>query len=86
MRNNFSGGIEMKSFYQYILTFRGEKQLSEIGRLAEWVFQDESFPKQSCNYREITDYLEWTSPYVGALQIFDEVWNRYEEHYKQDSF
>lgn len=76
----------MKSFYEYLLTYRGEKKQSEIGKLAEWIFNDEAFPKQSINYRALSDYLESIMPYIGALQAFDEAWKQYEERYKQDSF
>lgn len=67
----------MRSFYHFILTYRGKKQPTEQSRLADCVFYDASFPKQSTDYHEISDYLEWNSPFTNALQVFDEIWDEY---------
>lgn len=68
----------MKTFYEFILTYRGKLSADDKCKLADWVFQDHDFPKQSTNYSEISDYLEWNSPFVNALSIFDELWEIYE--------
>lgn len=59
------------------MTFRGMKVPNEKCELAEWVFRDHDFPKHSDDYNEISDYLEWNSPFPDALRTFDEVWDSY---------
>ncbi|HLR75032.1 MAG TPA: YozE family protein [Virgibacillus sp.] len=67
----------MRTFYQYVLTYRGKLKDDDESRLAEWIFLDHDFPKQSKSYDEISQYLEWTSPFLGALTVFDELWEKY---------
>lgn len=69
----------MKTFYQYILTFRGKKKPDEKSKLADVIFYDHDFPKFSNDYNEISNYLEWNSPFPNALTIFDEIWEKYNE-------
>ncbi|MGY0691721.1 YozE family protein [Virgibacillus sp. FSP13] len=70
----------MRSFYHYMMTFRGKKQPDDISRLADWIFYDHDFPKHSTDYTEISNYLEWNSPFTNALQAFDDVWELYKTH------
>ena len=65
------------TFYQFLLTHRGEVTPTEKGRLAEWAFHDFGFPKYSTRYDEISEYLELNSPFPEALQVFDELWELY---------
>lgn len=67
----------MRSFYQFLMTFRGKKKADEESRLADWAFLDHDFPKHSMDYHELTDYLEFNSPFPSALQVFDRLWDRY---------
>ncbi|WP_164668812.1 YozE family protein [Virgibacillus doumboii] len=67
----------MRSFYHYMMTYRGKKQADDISRLADWMFHDHDFPKHSADYDEISDYLEWNSPFVNALNVFDQLWDAY---------
>lgn len=67
----------MKTFYQHLLTFRGKKVPDDKSQLADWAFYDHDFPKHSNDYDEISDYLEWNSPFPAALRTFDEVWELY---------
>ncbi|WP_079709650.1 YozE family protein [Paraliobacillus ryukyuensis] len=69
----------MRSFYQYMMRFRGAKQVTNETRLADWIFHDHSFPKQSRSYDEISRYLEWNIPFTEALQVFDRLWEQYQE-------
>ncbi|GIP61839.1 YozE family protein [Virgibacillus pantothenticus] len=70
----------MRSFYHFLMTYRGKKQPDDQSRLADWAFHDHHFPKQSTNYSEISDYLEWNSPFPTALTVFDELWETYTMH------
>ena len=67
----------MKTFYQHLMTFRGKIKPDDKSKLAEWAFLDHDFPKHSNDYDEISDYLEWNSPFPNALRTFDEIWDLY---------
>lgn len=61
-----------------MMTFRGKVHPDEESQLADWMFKDHNFPKQSTSYDEISRYLEWNIPFQHALRTFDDLWNRYE--------
>lgn len=66
-----------RSYYLYIKTQIGVK--SNIGALANHIADDLSFPKQSKDYNEISDYLE-KNPYLNiSLDTFDESFSNYTE-------
>lgn len=71
----------MRSFYHYALTYRGKKEPDDKSRLADWMFYDHDFPKQSTDYHEISQYLEWNSPFPNALAVFDQLWEAYKLDY-----
>ncbi|TQS74362.1 YozE family protein [Ornithinibacillus gellani] len=68
----------MQTFYQFLMTYRGKLKPDDESRLAEWAFLDHLFPKYSTSYQEISDYLEWNSPFSTALVVFDALWEKYE--------
>ncbi|PAF19514.1 hypothetical protein CHH69_01900 [Terribacillus saccharophilus] len=68
----------MRSFYHFMMTYRGRKKPTDESLLADWMFGDHNFPKHSSSYDEISEYLEWNSPFHGALQVFDRLWRSYE--------
>lgn len=70
------------TFYQFMMTLRGKLVADEKSKLADWMFKDHDFPKHSNNYHEISDYLEWNTPFHNALMVFDEVWAIYEANHK----
>ncbi|MGP4107139.1 YozE family protein [Virgibacillus sp. L01] len=67
----------MRSFYHYMMTHRGKKIADDESRLADWIFYDHDFPKHSIDYDEISNYLEWNSPFANALSVFDQLWDIY---------
>ncbi|MEC5422524.1 YozE family protein [Virgibacillus sp. C22-A2] len=67
----------MRSFYHFLMTYRGKKTPDDNSRLADWAFFDHNFPKQSIDYDEISNYLEWNSPFSNALVTFDDLWDIY---------
>ncbi|WP_100010837.1 YozE family protein [Lentibacillus sediminis] len=71
----------MKTFYQFLLTHRGKKRPDDHSRLADWAFFDHNFPKYSADYNEISEYLEWNSPFPNALKAFDQLWGEYTQNY-----
>lgn len=68
----------MKTFYQHLMTFRGKRVPDDKSRLADWAFFDHDFPKHSDDYDELSNYLEWNSPFANALRTFDEIWELYQ--------
>ncbi|EEL50710.1 hypothetical protein bcere0022_18630 [Bacillus cereus Rock3-44] len=49
---------------------------NEVSNLAEAMYDDLSFPKQSEDYDEISSYLE-LSGLLDSMSIFDEAWELY---------
>ncbi|WP_102027256.1 YozE family protein [Salirhabdus sp. Marseille-P4669] len=67
-----------RSFYHFMMKYRGMHKHAEERKFADWLFQDHSFPKHSSTYDEISQYLEWNSPFPSALSLFDRLWSVYE--------
>lgn len=67
----------LQTFYQFIITYRGRKKPNDESLLADWAFSDHDFPKQSTDYDELSDYLEWNSPFTNAITTFDKLWEDY---------
>lgn len=65
------------TFYEYLMKFRSPVENDDVTRLANLVFQDRSFPKQSQDYQEVSNYLETSSNFYFKLTIFDEIWRDY---------
>ena len=65
------------TFYQYLMKFRAPAEQDDVTRLANLVFQDSTFPKQSKNYHEISSYLETSANFYFNLTIFDKIWQDY---------
>ena len=68
-----------KSFYQYLMTERNDNSSEQIAKFANDAFFDQSFPKQSQNYQEISNYLELNGSYLPSMTIFDQAWESYLE-------
>jgi len=65
----------MKSFYHFVLTYRGARD--EKGAFAEAVFNDLSFPKTSTDFHELSAYIEMQADSTMATHVFDEIWEEY---------
>ncbi|WP_208590994.1 YozE family protein [Gracilibacillus suaedae] len=72
----------MKSFYHFMMRYRGNKQLDDARRLADWMFYDHDFPKHSNDYYEISSYLEWHTPFPEAAATYDHLWEEYIDEVK----
>ncbi|AYC29450.1 YozE family protein [Paenisporosarcina cavernae] len=66
-----------KSFYQFVLTFRGAK--TSEGVFAEAMFEDLSFPKQSRSFSEVSRYIEELADERLSASQFDALWSKYQE-------
>lgn len=64
----------MHSFYRYLMTERNTKSTDSIAQFANNAFYDQSFPKQSVDYDEISKYLEENASYLPSMTIFDDAW------------
>lgn len=71
-----------KSFYQFVLTFRGGDLADQKVNFAENVFFDHSFPKQSSSFHELSNYIETKGDENLLISTFDELWELYEESTK----
>ncbi|MFD1171759.1 YozE family protein [Oceanobacillus picturae] len=69
----------MRSFYHYLMTYRGKKRPDDKSQLADWAFYDHNFPRHSTEYDELSSYLEWNSPFATALVTFDALWDDYKK-------
>ncbi|MEG0255693.1 MAG: YozE family protein [Vagococcus sp.] len=69
-----------RSFYHYVQTFRGKTHQTDESKLAEDIFHDLQFPKQSHSYDEISHYLETNAYYIPNMDIFDSLWEHYIEN------
>ena len=65
------------SFYRYLMTQRKPTDADEVEQFANNAFLDSSFPKQSTDFEEISQYLEENAEYLPSMTIFDSVWQRY---------
>lgn len=68
-----------RSFYHYMMRFRGDLNEGPEKKLADWMFHEHSFPKQPATYDELSAYLEYHSPFPGALAAFDHLYDSYLE-------
>ena len=67
----------MKTFYQFLMTFRQPNNIDAITKFANDAFHDHGFPKQSTDYHELSQYLELNGVYLEAMSVFDEAWEKY---------
>lgn len=70
-----------KSFYEFVLTFRGGQTNDAKTRFAETAFLDHSFPKSSTSFDEISSYIETIADEDMTTQTFDELWDLYAAKY-----
>lgn len=66
-----------KSFYLYVLTFRGGDYSDQKVRFAEEMFPEHNFPKQSTDFEELSTYIESFATDNLTTEAFDELWALY---------
>lgn len=67
----------LKSFYHFLMKFRHPKPKNAISQFANDAYLDHSFPKNSEEYEEISNYLELNGHYLPSMVVFDEAWELY---------
>ncbi|MEK5231989.1 YozE family protein [Lysinibacillus sp. FSL K6-0232] len=68
-----------KSFYLYVLAFRGGDWSDPKVRFAEEMFHEHNFPKQSTDFNELSSYIESYATENLTTEAFDALWALYEE-------
>ncbi|WP_353990332.1 YozE family protein [Pediococcus argentinicus] len=68
-----------KTFYQYLMTQRNPESSEEVANFANNAFFDQSFPKQSKDFEELSQYLELNGNYLHNMSVFDLAWQQYLE-------
>lgn len=69
-----------KSFYTWLMTQRNPKSNESVAILADLVFNETNFPKQSSDFDEVSRYLEEQTSFSFSLGLFDEIWEEYQAH------
>ncbi|MFJ7736591.1 YozE family protein [Lysinibacillus sp. NPDC097287] len=72
-----------KSFYLFVLTFRGGDWSDPKVRFAEEVFYEHNFPKQCMDFNELSSYIEMYATENLTTETFDNLWDLYEEYVKR---
>lgn len=68
-----------KSFYQFVLTFRGGGKNDDKAVFAEAMFDDLSFPKEDKEYDALSRYVEERADEAMQSVIFDDLYALYVE-------
>ena len=68
-----------ESFYRFLMTQRDPDSTDEVAQFANNAEHDSSFPKQSQDYEEISDYLELNAGYLPSMSVFDRAFEMYRE-------
>lgn len=67
-----------RSFYNWLMTHRNNVSANEIQHFANNAFLDLTFPKQSMDFDEISNYLEENTSYLMSMTTFDKAWDMYQ--------
>ncbi|TWT10414.1 YozE family protein [Streptococcus sp. sy004] len=69
-----------KSFYTWLMTQRNPKSQEAVAILADFVFDDSTFPKHTNEFEVISRYLEDEASFAFNLSEFDRIWEDYLAH------
>ncbi|WP_203248860.1 YozE family protein [Sporosarcina beigongshangi] len=72
-----------RSFYRFVLSFRGGGKGDLNALFAESVFNDLSFPKEEKAFDPLSRYIEEKADPQMPSAIFDELYTLYEERFPQ---
>lgn len=61
------------------MTQRNPESSEEVANFANNAFFDQSFPKQSKDFEELSQYLELNGNYLHNMSVFDLAWQQYLE-------
>lgn len=66
-----------KSFYHWLMTQRHHGTDTALADLAEQVFYEADFPKQSSDFDQVSRFLEEEASFAFSLSDFDRIWEDY---------
>ncbi|WP_318614470.1 YozE family protein [Sporosarcina sp. YIM B06819] len=70
-----------RSFYRFVLSFRGGGKGDLHAMFAEAMFNDLSFPKEERSFDSLSRYIEEKADEQMPSVIFDELYRMYEERF-----
>lgn len=68
------------SFYHWLMTQRNPKSHEPVALLADLVFAEGDFPKQSHDFETISHFLELEASFAFSMDDFDRIWEDYLAH------
>lgn len=71
-----------RSFYQFVLSFRGGKKGDPKSAFAEAMFNDHSFPKDEKGFDPLSRYLEEKADPEMPSVVFDELFEMYKDRFQ----
>ncbi|WP_342511729.1 YozE family protein [Sporosarcina sp. FSL K6-1522] len=71
-----------RSFYRFVLSFRGGIKDDLLSTFAESMFNDSSFPKEEKDFDPLSRYIEEKAEPEMPSVIFDELYKLYEERFR----
>ncbi|MCQ8260838.1 YozE family protein [Streptococcus suis] len=69
-----------RSFYSWLMTQRNAKSNQPVAILADHVFEEYDFPKQSDDFDEVSCFLEESASFAFSMSDFDAIWEDYLAH------
>ena len=66
-----------KSFYHWLMTQRHHGGDLAMADLAEQVFYEADFPKQSSDFDQVSRFLEEEASFAFSMAEFDRIWETY---------
>lgn len=70
-----------RSFYRFVLSFRGGTMDDLKSTFAEYMFKDSGFPKEEKAFDPLSRYIEEKADAKMPSVIFDELFQLYEERF-----
>jgi uncharacterized protein YozE (UPF0346 family) len=71
-----------RTFYQFVLSYRGGGKNDEKAIFAEGMFNDLSFPKEETKYDPLSRYIEEKADEEMRPVVFDELFSIYFDRVK----
>lgn len=69
-----------KSFYTWLMSQRNPKSDAPLAILADYIFEESDFPKQTSDFDRISRFLEEEASFSFPLNDFDLIWEEYLNH------
>lgn len=70
-----------RSFYQFVLSYRGGEKNDPHAIFAESMFKDQSFPKYERSFDTLSRYIEEKADPQMPSVLFDELYRHFEDRF-----